>query len=245
MSDASSEQEDDERSRHSSSEEAHDDSDNEQQSHNKRKLLKVMKKLKHLKRTVGQHETKIRYHGPYHDSWGERFFSPKQFIRQSLTGSGNHGGQKRRSPWKNVGVRYQFNADEMNGTKLMKNLSWITRTNDILSRITTDDDDDNKGHDDHDERRQNNKMGGGCCKEDDSIGEHELRKALPEMTRTLKNWAVHGQCLGNMVECYRHNNPDYTPKQRSEIGHFFNTASNILDTIGSMTEDSILHFKIS
>ena len=60
------------------------------------------------------------------------------------------------------------------------------------------------------------------------------------MTRTLKNWTVHGQCLGDMVECYRHNNRDYTPKQRSEICHFFNTASNILDTIGSMTESSIL-----
>ena len=98
MSDAS-EQEDDES--HHSSEEAHDsDDDSEgQRSCNKRKLLKVMKKLRHLKRTVGQHETKICYHGPYHDSWGERFFLPKQFMRQSLTGSGNHG-QKRRPPGK-------------------------------------------------------------------------------------------------------------------------------------------------
>ena len=140
-----------------------------------------MKKLKHFKRTVGQHETKIRYHGPYHDSWGERFFLLKQFMRQSLTGSGNHGGQKRRPPWNNVGVRYQSDADEINWTKLMKNLSWITRANDILSRMTTDDDDNNEGHDDNDERRQN-KMGSGCCKEDDSIGECELQKALPKMT---------------------------------------------------------------
>ena len=157
-------------------------------------------------------------------------------MNQSLTGSGSHGGQKRRSPWKNVHIRYQFNAYEMNETKLMKNLSWITQTNDILSRITTyDDDNDN---DDNDERRQNNKMG--SCKEDDSIGERKLRKALPEMTRTLKNSTVYGQCLGDMVECYRRNNRDYTPKQKSEIGHFFNTASNIPDTIGSMTEGSIL-----
>ena len=74
MSDASSEQEDDERSHHSSSEEAHDDSDDDsEQSCNKRKLLKVMKKLRHLIRTVGQRETMIHYHGPYHDSWGKRF----------------------------------------------------------------------------------------------------------------------------------------------------------------------------
>ena len=43
-----------------------------------------------------------------------------------------------------------------------------------------------------------------------------------------------------MVECYRCNNRGYTAKQRGEIGHFFNTASDILDTIGSMTEGSIL-----
>ena len=78
-----------------------------------------------------------------------------------------------------MGVRYQFDADDINGTKLMKNLSWIARTNDILSRMITDDD-DNEGHDGDDERRQN-KMGGGCKGgEDDSIGEHELRKALPK-----------------------------------------------------------------
>ena len=43
-----------------------------------------------------------------------------------------------------------------------------------------------------------------------------------------------------MAECYRCNNRDYTAKQSGEIQHFFNTASDILDTIGSMTEGSIL-----
>ena len=58
----------------------------------------------------------------------------------------------------------------------MRNLSWISRTNDILSRVITDDD-----HDDNDD--DNKKMiGGGISKEDDPIGEHELPKALPEMT---------------------------------------------------------------
>ena len=62
-------------------------------------------------------------------------------------------------------------------------------------------------------------MGGGCCKgEDDSIGERELQKALPEMTQTLKNWTVHGQCLGDMIECYRRNNRDYTPKKGVKLG---------------------------
>ena len=100
----------DDKSHHSSSEEDHDSDDSEGQSRNNRKLLKVMEKLRHghLKRTVGkwQHdamETKIRYHGPYHDLWGERFYLPKQFMRpsrKSLTCSGNHDGQKRRPPGK-------------------------------------------------------------------------------------------------------------------------------------------------
>ena len=117
-----------------------------------------------------------------------------------------------------MGVRYQFDADEMNGTKLMKNLSWMARTNDILSRMITDDD-DNEGHDDDDDKRGQNKMGGGCKGgEADSIGEHELRKVLPEMTPVLKNWTVHGQCLGDMIECYRHNNCDLLQNKGVKLG---------------------------
>ena len=62
----------------------------------------------------------------------------------------------------------------MNGTKLMKSLSWIGRTSDIVSRVITDDD-----HDDNDDDSKK-MMGGGISKEDDSIGERELPKALPE-----------------------------------------------------------------
>ena len=119
----------------------------------------------------------------------------------------------------------------MNGTNLMKNLNWIGKMNNILNKVADDDNDDNDGI----------LIGGGI---DDhhhhAIDEHELRKALPEMTKTLKNWTLHGQCLGDMVECYKCNNYDYMAKQRSEIGHFFNMTSSILETIGSMVENSIL-----
>ena len=42
--------------------------------------------------------------------------------------------------------------------------------------------------------------------------------------------------LRNYRQQYRHLNAD----QWKELGHFFNTASNVLDTIGSMTENVIL-----
>ena len=88
--------------------------------------------------------------------------------RKSLTDSGNNNDGRERRPWKDVGISYQFDADEMNGTRLMKNLSWIGQTNDILSRVITDDD-----HDD-DDNENKKMMGGGISKEDDSISKHEL-----------------------------------------------------------------------
>ena len=82
--------------------------------------------------------------------------------------------------------------------------------------------------------------GGGLQKRSDVIGERELQKALPEMANTLGNWTLHGHNLGNMLNDY-HKQYRYMKKsQRQELGHFFNMASNILDTIGSMTENTIL-----
>ena len=66
-----------------------------------------------------------------------------------------------------MGVRYQFDADEMNGTKLMKNFSWIAQTNDILSRMITDDDDNEGEH--HDEDRTRREMEGAAAKEEKMI----------------------------------------------------------------------------
>ena len=92
----------------------------------------------------------------------------------------------------------------MNGTNLMKNLNWIGKMNNMLNKVVDNDD-------------GGVLIGGGIDnRHHHAIYEHELRKALPEMTKTLKNWTLHGQCLGDMVECYKCNNHDYIAKQRRQ-----------------------------
>ena len=68
----------------------------------------------------------------------------------------------------------------------------------------------------------------------------KLRKVLPKMANTLGNWTLHGQNLGAMLRNYQWQYRNMKPSQRQELGHFFNTASNVLDTIGSVTENTIL-----
>ena len=72
------------------------------------------------------------------------------------------------------------------------------------------------------------------------MDERELRRAFPEMSNTLSNWTLHGQNLGSMLSNYRSQCRNMKRNQRHELAHFFNTTSNILDTIGSMTENTIL-----
>ena len=60
------------------------------------------------------------------------------------------------------------------------------------------------------------------------------------MNNTLSNWTLHGQNLGNMLRNYRQQYRHLRADQWKELGHFFNMASNVLDTIGSMTENAIL-----
>ena len=73
-----------------------------------------------------------------------------------------------------------------------------------------------------------------------TVDKRELRRALPEMNNTLSYWTLHGQNLGLMLANYRAQCGKMKKKRRSELAHFFNTTSNILDTIGSMTENIIL-----
>ena len=68
-----------------------------------------------------------------------------------------------------------------------------------------------------------------------------MRKALPEISQTLSNWTIHGQNLGHMVDEYKRKSRTMPVKKRLQIGNFFNTVSNVLDTIGSMTENTILN----
>ena len=63
---------------------------------------------------------------------------------------------------------------------------------------------------------------------------------MPEMEAMLRNWMSHGQNLGTMLTNYKRQYRHLPPNHRRELGQFFNTTSTVLDTIGSMTENTIL-----
>ena len=80
-----------------------------------------------------------------------------------------------------------------------------------------------------------------CRKGRDSFQEdRNIRRALPEIDNTLSNWTLHGQNLGKMLRNYKRQYRNLPSDHHRELGHFFNTTSAVLDTIGSMTENSIL-----
>ena len=77
--------------------------------------------------------------------------------------------------------------------------------------------------------------------DEEFLSERNLRRALPEMSQTLRNWTMHGQNLGHMVDEYKRKSRTMPVKDRLRIGNFFNTVSSVLDMIGSMTENTILN----
>ena len=204
--------------------------------------------------------TKIRYHGPYRDSSGEQFFLPREWKRTTtVIGGGSMGRRKKssndhhRGAWKESLVNYNFDK-EMNGTELIKNLNWLGRTNELMDKAACmmtvgeldsgeDESDDIVGEEDEPRRKRrlvgsgssnNNKRSGEEC-----MDERELRRALPDMANMLNNWTLHRQNLGSMLANYRMQSRCMKKRQRNELGHFFNTTSNVLDTIGSMVENTI------
>ena len=193
------------------------------------KLRKVMNRLVKLQRREEAHDDRhrrdreeIQYHGPYTDASGQRFFLPQKLINNRVQG-----------------VEYDFSEDDLDGDKLMNNLSWLGRGGDIMDLVERqqqkdDDDDDESSY-------PPKKIIGGGDDELFFLSERSLRKALPEMSQTLSNWTVHGQNLGHMVDEYKRKSRTMPVKKRLQIGNFFNTASNVLDTIGSMTENTILN----
>ena len=60
------------------------------------------------------------------------------------------------------------------------------------------------------------------------------------MDNTLSNWTLHVQNLGKMLRNYKRQYRNLPSDHCRELGHFFNTTSAVLDTISSMTENSIL-----
>ena len=199
-----------------------------------KKLWKVMNRLVKLQRreTHRDHRDKeeIQYHGPYTDASGQRFFLPQKLINNCVQG-----------------VEYDFSED-LDGDKLMNNLSWLGRRGDIMDLAAhqqeeeEDDDDEESSYPPPRKKKAKSLIiGGGGGGDEEFLSERSLRKALPEISQTLSNWTVHGQNLGHMVDEYKRKSQTMPVKKRLQIGNFFNTASNVLDTIGSMTENAILN----
>ena len=145
------------------------------------------------------------------------------------------------------GVEYDFSED-LDGDKLMNNLSWLGRGGDIMDLATRQQDEEEEEDDDEESsyppRKKKAKsliIGGGGGGDDEFLSERSLRKALPKISQTLSNWTVHRQNLGHMVDEYKRKSRTMPAKKRLQIGNFFNTASNVLNTIGSMTENTILN----
>ena len=100
-----------------------------------------------------------------------------------------------------------------------------------------DDDDDNEGY-----GQDNDLVGCGVSsrhfsrkrKRDSFEEDRNIRRALPKMDSTLNNWTLHGQNLGKMLRNYNRQYRNLPSDHCRELGHA------VLDTIGSMTENSIL-----
>ena len=170
----------------------------------------------------------VQYHGPYVDSSGEQFYLPKKWHR--------FGDDQ----WKECDVNYSFKKNEMNGGDLIRNLRWLGNSGHLISKLMNEETpcNDDSNDDDDDEAD-----GGliGCGPPRNSFEEdRHIRRALPEMHSMLSNWTLHGQNLGKMLRNYRRQYRQLSSDHRRELGQFFNTTSAVLDTIGNMTENSIL-----
>ena len=141
----------------------------------------------------------------------------------------------------------------MNGTQLIRNLNWLGRTNDFIEKMEIKENnsssvDEEISEDEVNEEAKKSKLlGRGCSSlrrklrdNSDTVYERELICALPEMNNTQSNLDIaqsrFGIDAGNLSSSVR----NMKKKRWSELAHFFNTTSNILHTIGLMTENTIL-----
>ena len=207
----------------------------------RKELIEVMKKIAVLrKRRKDDDDEKktresVQYHGPYTDGSGQKFYLPRKIVNNKLQS-----------------VNYRFD-DDMDGDRLVTNLSWLGRSGELMKMVA---DNDNEDDDEDDEdstypptttktRKRRKVIGGGATtmasEDTDYMSERSLRKALPDISQIMRNWTVHGQNLGDVVDSYVRNSRTMPIKKRLKIGNFLNTASNVLDTIGSMTENTIIN----
>ena len=155
----------------------------------------------HRQKTQGDKE-EIQYHSQYTDASGQRFFLPQKLINNRMQG-----------------VEYDFSED-LDGDKLMNNLSWLGRGGDIMDLVARQQQEEDDDHEDEVEDEESSYppppqkkapqksliVGGGSVAvggDEEFLSERSLRKALPEITQTLSNWTIHGQNLGHMVDEYK------------------------------------------
>ena len=150
------------------------------------------------------------------------------------------------------GVDYEFSED-LDGDKLINNLSWLGRGNNIMDLVHQQQvvegedevEDEESLYPPPKKVQKSSLVGGGSVMTVDGneefFSERNLRRALPEISQTLRNWTMHGQNLGHMVDEYKRKSRTMPVKDLLRIGNFFNTASSVLDMIGSMTENTILN----
>ena len=162
--------------------------------------------------------------------------------------------------YKECSINYSFKPDEMKGGDLMKNLRWLGQSGHLRTLLDRDDEvNDECGDNDDDEdaedgdylvQQRSDLIGGGSKpprkrqrRNDDASykfeEERNIQRAMPEMEGTLGNWVLHRQNLGTMLKNYKRQYRHLPPNHRRELCQFFNTASTVLDTIGSMTENAI------
>ena len=190
-----------------------------------------MNELRGEKNCEHRNYNMIRYHGPYKDSAGERFYLPRKWHRESRE-------------WRECEPSYKFKEGEMNGTDLIRNLHWLGRSNQLMNLINEEEESDYVDGGKHDSNDEDGELTGrGLARRDKKKratvnyfeDDRNIRRAMPEMDNTLSNWTLHGQNLGVMLKDYKRQYRDMAPGHRRELGHFFNTTSAVLDMIGSMT----------
>ena len=107
----------------------------------KERLYSNKKRLEKLLKTLQKHRLKedvpkrlIRYYRPYVDSSGEKFYLPKEWKKDTMTGRGKRGKKKHMiDHWQESKINFVLD-NEMNGTQLIKNLNWVGRTNDLIEK---------------------------------------------------------------------------------------------------------------
>ena len=133
------------------------------------------------------------------DASGQEFYLPQKYVNDRVQG-----------------VNYDFRENEdLEGDKLLNNLSWLGKSGDIMNLVQMQSEDDEDDDDDEDggestypsKKKKKKKIlsGGGAISgcDDEFLSERSLRKALLDITQTLSNWTVHGQNLGHMVDSYK------------------------------------------